>query len=146
MCFIGRPLPRLCWGSLIINMLSATRWQFDKTPQKWCICVSSAMKLVCSVLWIHCGLQRHSGIYTPLQFILQDDSGKHISSIWLSEETIGMSVLCCKMVTLDVSIARRILCTGGKIAETEVIHLFVDMVEQQKRPVVSEWAVSRAAF
>lgn len=49
-----------------------------------------------------------------------------------------MSVLCCKMVTLDVSIARRILCTGGKIAETEVIHFFADMVEQQERPVFSE--------
>lgn len=36
-----------------------------------------------------------------------------------------MLVLCCKMVTLDVSIARRILCTGGKIAETEVIHLSI---------------------
>lgn len=69
--------------------------------------------------------QHHSSIYTPLQFLLQEDSGKHISSIWLSEGTVGMSVMCCKMVKLDVSIARRILCTGGKTAETEVIHLSI---------------------
>lgn len=70
--------------------------------------------------------QRHSTIYTPLQ----EDSGKHISSIWLSEESVRMSVLCCKMVTLDVSIARRILCTGAKIAETKVIHLSVWLKDQ----------------
>lgn len=69
--------------------------------------------------------QRHASIYTPLQFILQEDSGKHISSVWLSEETVGMSGLCCKMVRLDIAIARRILCTGGKIAETEVTHLSI---------------------
>lgn len=36
-----------------------------------------------------------------------------------------MSVLCGKMVTLDVSIAQRIFCAGGKIAETEVIRLSI---------------------
>lgn len=36
-----------------------------------------------------------------------------------------MSVLCCKMVILDLSIALRIFCAGGKIAETEVVRLSI---------------------
>lgn len=67
--------------------------------------------------------QRHSSIYTPSDFVLQEDSGKHISSIWLPEETVGTSVLCWEMVTLDISIARRIWCSGGQSAGSAVIHL-----------------------
>lgn len=86
--FLSFYYPGLEPVTLIIKVMYVHMlWEFDKKLQKWCMCFSTPMKLMCQALWLHRRGMSLQHLHT-ITFILWEDRGKRHSSIRLSKEAV----------------------------------------------------------